>query len=85
MKERDTHFAGFAQKVLEDLDAASSEFECSSSEVTNTMVYDKFILVIAQHAYDLVAHTIDHAAEDEGVYFLRHVDAIPDLPVYTGR
>jgi hypothetical protein len=55
--ERDTHFLGFGRRVWEDA-GNKLNFWIDTTEPNFT---DGFIQIIAQNAYDLMAHVIDHA------------------------
>lgn len=70
--ERDTHFAGFARNVIDEINGAYSE--------------DEEIIILARRAYDLVKHASkdicnnffneDFKHED----FLTSVTDMPELP-----
>lgn len=72
-KERDTQFQGFANKEIDKL-MASVPFD--TVDVDRFWTDDDYTvvrLILAQHAYDLVAHTLKE------VYESIDVSDIPDL------
>lgn len=56
MTERDTHFAGFARLLIEEVYANGPQ------------TIDVFERIIAQRAYDLVRHALEQASHGEHAF-----------------
>lgn len=65
--DRDTHFQNFAKNTIDEINGAYSE--------------DEEIIILAQRAYDLVKHTLDHCTSGQDFDVIYHEDAIPDMLV----
>jgi len=66
MRERDTHFQGFAKLLYDELSKLEGSHETLISEYRNK--YDKQAIVnlMAQRAYDLVSHALMHTTPASG-------------------
>ncbi len=73
--ERDTHFAGFVDKVWDEV-GKKLIFWIDTAEPNFT---EEFKLIFAQHAYDLVWHALDHTEEHKLWNFKTGVDYLEDF------
>jgi hypothetical protein len=76
---RDMQFAGFAKALWNELSEAGY---LSLAHQPDFAVYfeDDALKMIAQRAYDLVAHTLEHAPLSEYVAFPKDIPDMPELP-----
>jgi phosphoglycolate phosphatase-like HAD superfamily hydrolase len=81
MSERDSHFAGFAERLWNELQETDVLFSMLFSRQDRTALQQ----IIARHAYDLVEHALNRLHEREvqnGAYSPgpEHPTNIPDMP-----
>ena len=84
--ERDTHFAGFAKVLFDELlSVDAGRIDISSYNQMDDAMIDRYRLIITQRSYDLVKHAIE---EDSDVpqWMLtnrkKHVADVPDVTAW---
>lgn len=77
---RDTHFAGFATRVIEEMLQQGDVW----IETTSDDWKEQWQAVIAQRAYDLVHHTIESMShiDLDRLDTNEHVERIPDMEAF---
>ena len=83
--KRDAHFEGFANLLYRELSELEGSHETLISEYRNKYDKQAIVRLIAQRAYDLVAHVIENTSLDSLGYLhfiYRSGDFEPDLAAW---
>ena len=90
-QERDTHFAGFAKLLIQEIDEQVGavtkwglERNASEKEIAREL-YSRWTTLIAQRAYDLAYHFIENNYQHRGTFrgeIRASVQMLPDLTAW---
>ncbi len=85
MTDRDTQFAGFAKLLWREMLDLKGYIDESDSWIYGDNESPEYELLLAQRAYDLAVHVLEHADTEEfwGGYVQSRPSAVRDIPDLT--